>query len=240
MQLSHISIGHVQIPMRWIASRNRRKTIALKVTSAWLHVSTPLRYNQILVDRFITSKHAWITKMREKAQRHWQERTYEQGEMLWYKGIQYPLSLVIWTARECGICFVNETIQCTLPARISDGPSRKKYIERCLNTRYKAQAEMYLIPRTRSIIQANDFSSSIHITVKAYKWVYGKCRAGKDIMFNYHIIKFPPSVIDHVIVHELCHTKYMWHGKDFWGLVYEIDPDAKAHRARLKEHGSIA
>ena len=34
MQLSHISIGHVQIPMRWIASRNRRKTIALKVTSA--------------------------------------------------------------------------------------------------------------------------------------------------------------------------------------------------------------
>ena len=43
------------------------------------------------------------------------------------------------------------------------------------------------------------------------------------------------DLIDYVIVHELVHTRYMSHGREFWAVVAEIIPNYKTRQTRLKE-----
>ena len=47
----------------------------------------------------------------------------------------------------------------------------------------------------------------------------------------------PLSVIDYVVVHELAHLRVKDHSRKFWQLVESIDPDYKAKRKWLREHG---
>jgi hypothetical protein len=47
----------------------------------------------------------------------------------------------------------------------------------------------------------------------------------------------PHSVVDYVVVHELCHLIHPNHSRDFWALVGRHDPAYSEHRQWLKERG---
>ena len=47
----------------------------------------------------------------------------------------------------------------------------------------------------------------------------------------------PDTVLEYVVVHELCHFYHMDHSSDFWNLVEKMIPDYKVKRNWLKEHG---
>ena len=48
---------------------------------------------------------------------------------------------------------------------------------------------------------------------------WGSCTPGNNIIINTEAIKLPFTLIDYLIVHELCHTKYKDHSKSFWAEV---------------------
>ena len=56
-------------------------------------------------------------------------------------------------------------------------------------------------------------------------------------LFNWNIIKAPHSIVDYVVIHELCHLVHPNHSKDFWQLVGRFDTDYPEHRQWLKEQG---
>jgi len=47
----------------------------------------------------------------------------------------------------------------------------------------------------------------------------------------------PISVIDYVLIHELCHTKIKNHSSQFWNLVEKTMPNYKEQVKWLKIHG---
>ena len=47
----------------------------------------------------------------------------------------------------------------------------------------------------------------------------------------------PSKITDYVIIHELCHTKYMDHSLSFWKLVSMLDCQYKHNRENLKDFG---
>ena len=57
------------------------------------------------------------------------------------------------------------------------------------------------------------------------------------MIFNWHIIKAPHSVVDYVVIHELCHLIHPNHSKDFWQLVARHDASHPEHRQWLREQG---
>jgi len=68
---------------------------------------------------------------------------------------------------------------------------------------------------------------------------WGSCSAEGKISLNTHLIKTPASLIDYVILHELCHLKHLNHGKRFYALMSRHMPDWQRRRTNLNRYVSL-
>jgi predicted metal-dependent hydrolase len=74
---------------------------------------------------------------------------------------------------------------------------------------------------------------SVAIRHNETRW--GSCSSRARINLNSQLLFFPKNLIRHVLLHELCHTKFMHHGKNFHALLEKYDKSAKIHAALIKE-----
>lgn len=74
------------------------------------------------------------------------------------------------------------------------------------------------------------------VVLKDQRTLWASCSSQKNINYSYRIIKMPPVVQDYLVIHELCHLRFMNHGQEYWQLVGEFSPDYKLHRRWLNEH----
>ena len=77
------------------------------------------------------------------------------------------------------------------------------------------------------------------IKVKNYKSRWGSCDKKGRLTFNWHLIKAPHSIVDYVVIHELCHMVQPNHSPKFWHEVEKYDPSYKDHKKWLKENGNF-
>jgi predicted metal-dependent hydrolase len=70
--------------------------------------------------------------------------------------------------------------------------------------------------------------------VRDMKSRWGSCSSQKKITLCVNLVFLPTYLIDHVLLHELCHIKYMSHGKRFWSLLERFDQNAKKNNNELK------
>lgn len=75
------------------------------------------------------------------------------------------------------------------------------------------------------------------IRIKQMKTRWGSCGPRHDINLNWLLAFSPPSVLEYVVVHELCHIRHRDHSAHFWGLVAEHLPGWMHERQWLKRHG---
>lgn len=75
------------------------------------------------------------------------------------------------------------------------------------------------------------------ITVRVQKTRWGSCSAKKTVSFNALLVCFPPEIAESVVVHELCHLRYMNHSSEFYKEVLKYCPDYKKCKEFLKKHG---
>ena len=76
------------------------------------------------------------------------------------------------------------------------------------------------------------------IKVRNYKTRWGSCDTKGRLTFNFHLIKAPHSIVDYVVIHELCHMIQPNHSKFFWNEVARFDPSFKNHKKWLKLNGA--
>jgi len=74
------------------------------------------------------------------------------------------------------------------------------------------------------------------VRVKAMRSQWGSCSPKKNLNFNVKIMFLPDTLVDYVVVHELCHLKELNHGKRFWNLVERILPDYLEREKELKRY----
>ena len=77
------------------------------------------------------------------------------------------------------------------------------------------------------------------ITIRSQRRHWDSCSAKGNLNFNCLLMLAPSEVLDYVVVHELCHRKYMNHSKQFWAEVAKVMPDYKKCERWLKEEGSL-
>lgn len=72
------------------------------------------------------------------------------------------------------------------------------------------------------------------VRIRDIKYAWGSCSANKNITISYKLIRYSRQAIRYVILHELCHIKYMNHSKDFWNLVAIYMPNYKEVKKEYK------
>lgn len=97
----------------------------------------------------------------------------------------------------------------------------------------RQKAEQHLAPLVERMSQHTQLSYE-KITVRDQKTLWGSCSADKSLNFNYKLIFLPLPLMQHVIVHELCHTKHLNHSERFWNLVAAFDPAWRDHKRELR------
>lgn len=75
---------------------------------------------------------------------------------------------------------------------------------------------------------------SLTIRKMTTRWGVNNIRL-KKVTLNSELIYKDPKYLDYVIVHELSHFKHANHGKGFWSLVEENEPNYKKIRKELQE-----
>ncbi len=97
------------------------------------------------------------------------------------------------------------------------------------------EAKAYLPRRIEYIASKYNFSyEKLRFSHAKSRW--GSCNSDGTISLNIALMKLPFELIDYVIIHELSHTRYLNHSKEFWGLVQACDSNYKNHRKILKNH----
>jgi predicted metal-dependent hydrolase len=78
------------------------------------------------------------------------------------------------------------------------------------------------------------------VSIRRMRTRWGSCSPKNNISLNSGLIFLPEELIEYVCLHELAHTMQKNHGKDFWGLMYRLMPEAKRYRKELHRRTIIA
>ena len=77
------------------------------------------------------------------------------------------------------------------------------------------------------------------INIKDLKNRWGSATSDNTINLNLNLIKAPRTVIDYVIIHELCHLKMKGHSSKFWSMVQKYMPNYEDQRRWLEINNII-
>ena len=116
--------------------------------------------------------------------------------------------------------------------RVNPSGDVQKKITDALFDFYKAKAVEKIIPRIKKLSKATGLTYSEARIMKLEKR-WGSCTPRNTIIMNINAVKLPYSLIDYVIIHELCHTKVKNHSKEFWNELAKYLPDWKELDERL-------
>lgn len=97
----------------------------------------------------------------------------------------------------------------------------------------KKLGKKYLPERLKEISKRIDLPyASVAIRGQRSRW--GSCSADKDINLNYKLLFLPSELVDHILIHELCHTVHLNHSSKFWRLVAKFDPQWKENSRQVR------
>lgn len=225
-----LQFGSKIIEYTVIASK-RIKTSEIIVDANEIIVRTPYNKTASEVQKILKNKADWI----QKQQKEYRERqlalskpTYKIGSSLPYLGKNYLLN--------------SSTAQDEKQLQLKD----KEFIISVNSKNPPEIMKMYelFLKEHASIVfnkKVKKFSKllNVHPTnvmVKNLRNQWGSLTKSGVINLNYMLMKAPQSIIDYIIVHELCHLKIKSHSYDFWRFLSRYVNDYKQKEQWLSEN----
>lgn len=221
--------------LRVAVLRSARTTAALQIVGSDLQVRIPHHLADERVAAILSQKRPWIRGKVAELRRLPPPRTHElvSGESFPYLGRHYRLK--VQQGHQVGVCLSGGYLKATIRPT-EQGEQRQARLQHYLQSWYRGRALERLQEKTSRYAQQIGVSPA-GVTVRAFKARWGSCNSRGQLVFNWHIIKAPHSIVDYVVIHELCHLIHANHSKAFWHHVGHHDPAHLAHRLWLKQHG---
>lgn len=122
----------------------------------------------------------------------------------------------------------NEAGWLVLEGAVADTDLCRQVLRRWL----AGKARRHLVPRLYRLASQHGFAFR-RVAVRCQKTRWGSCSARGTISLNLKLLFLPSELVDHVLIHELCHTVHLNHSPAFWALLRKHDPHADERRRRL-------
>ena len=216
---------------------NRKKTVAIHVNPmATITVFSPRHLDDEKIRMIVQKKARWILEKQKQVESNRYSNSMKEfvsGESFPYLGKLYRLKVMKTaedTIRKCRL--VNGRFLVEINGNHETEVNRT-VVKKALVDWYLERAETKIKERVdRFSQQIGKTPLSIKIKNQERRW--GSCSRNGSIRFNWKVIMAPISVMDYVIVHELCHLIYPHHSTQFWQKVQSIIPDYRRRRDWLK------
>ncbi len=189
---------------------------------------TTFTFDKGTIQRFIQTKKDWIEKNIERLASMEIERELPQ---------EIFLSAL---AQQWQVCY-EETTSMRLSLKehagtlILCGDIKNKTLCLSLLQKWlKNTAHFYLIAMLHSLSTETNLPFQ-KVTIRNNSTRFGSCSTKKHISLCCKLLFLPKKLVRHVLLHELCHTQFMHHGKSFWKLLTKFDPETQIHVKELKK-----
>lgn len=223
------------IEYQLLPGSDRQTTDIVIERNGVITVRSPQRMTPDQVDETVFSKRMWI--YRNLAE--WRDlnatrvvREWVNGETFLYLGSGYRLQLVSGQIGDL---------------KLKDGRfcMRREIIE---EEGYPAAHQAFVLfyqekglPRISNRVawfaaKVGVSPGAVQIKDLGYRWA--SCGTNGDLHFHWKCLMAPLSIIDYIIVHELCHLRYRDHSDAFWNEVDKVLPDYRERKEWLRGRGA--
>lgn len=215
---------------------SRRKTMEISISNTGdIKVRSPFGIPQDVIIDKVKAKAAWISKKlyHFKHMRYQSvNREFVTGELFMYLGREYPIEINLdININNPSVTILNDKIT------VSVRNKNKEYIRKILELWYRQNAKEEIDKRI-SFYQKFFSMTPSEVKVKEQKRRWGSCTYKDALLFNWRCVMAKETVLDYIVVHEMCHMIYKNHSKDYWKEVASILPDYKHREQWLKYNGA--
>lgn len=198
--------------------------------SRGLQVVLPSRFTfeKTVIERFIQSKKDWIDKNIERYAAR--EFSRELPHEIFLDALELNWQVFYEETPSIRTSLLEESNRITLTGNIKNKTLCLSLLQKWL----KNTANLYLVPVLNSLSSETNLPFN-KVTIRNNRTRFGSCSSKKHISLCCKLLFLPKKLVRHVILHELCHTEFMHHGKSFWKLLTKYDPFALSHAKELKK-----
>lgn len=208
--------------------KSKIKNVYIHIKDGRVIVKAPVRVKDKDIQNVVEEKKKWIYEKLENLSKE----EYKQGSKISLLGKEYPLKIKFVKQNVSDIYIEDGKMVVEIPRK-----NKKEYtskIEELLDDVYikvaEKEVDMAMQIVTRIVgIKPNKYR------IRKLKTAWGTCSANKNITINSSLMKYDRTVIQYVVLHEICHLKYMNHSSEFWKMVEKYMKDYKDVRKRLKK-----
>ena len=173
-----------------------------------------------LADKLVLKKAKWILD-KLKVVGAVKEEDIVTGARIPYLGRSYYVEVYVKKSlKRVEIEFNQSRFKISVPNKSVTQAEIKTAVEEF----YKEKAIEKISPRIIKL------SSKTKLAYKEFRFMkmekrWGSCTGKNNLIINTEAIKLPFTLIDYLIVHELCHTKVKDHSKAFWAELSKHVPN---------------
>jgi predicted metal-dependent hydrolase len=216
--------------------RSHRKTADIVIErDGRVVVRAPEWVGDDLVAGIVESKHYWIFQ----GLAEWRDlnatrvlREYKNGEGFLYLGRAYRLLLVADQMEPLLLKGGRFSLQRGLVEKGDIDAAKTAfqdyYVARGIERMRRRVA--YYAPKAGVTVQTTD------VRELGNRWA--SCSPKGALAFHWKCMMAPPTIIDYVVVHELCHLRHRSHTDAFWNEVDKVLPNFQERREWLRRNGA--
>jgi len=189
------------------------------------------------IEHFVKSKSDWITKqlIRYKNQPEPINKNFTEGELHPLLGSDYPLKITkLPFINRCRLKFADDSFQAIVPDNFTTD-EQKQSLEILMLKLYLEHGQRAINEKVYNFTKMLGVTYN-RITLKKVSSIWGSCSRANNLNFNRKLVLAPHSVIDYVVIHEVCHLIHRHHRESFWDLVKSLCPEYKSHVRWLKNN----
>lgn len=223
------------IKYQLLPGSNRRTTDIVIERNGVITVRPPLRMTPEQVDEIILSKRMWIYRnlaewLGLNATRV--TREWVSGESFLYLGSAYRLQLI--QEQDEPLKLKNGHF-CLLRSIVEEGDYGSAH--HVFETFYKEKGLLRIKKRAAYFADKVGVAcGSIQIKDLGYRWA--SCQKNGNLHFHWKCLMAPLTIVDYIVVHELCHLHHRDHTVAFWNEVDKVMPDYRDRKEWLRVRGA--
>jgi predicted metal-dependent hydrolase len=226
--LAHSQIIDVEFGAVAVRRSKLSRHIKLKIDARGsISVSMPMRAPLFLAKTL-------IAQSRPQIRTHLAKAGEDRALLMHGDVIGKSHRLAISEAEVFGSRLIGTFLHVTVPySTPHDSHEAQLFIKEAALKALRTQSKAYLTRRLEALATEHGFRyQTIRFSNAGTRW--GSCSTNGTISLNIWLMQLPFTLIDYVLIHELCHTRHMNHSARFWELVESILPDYRVRRTALK------